>query len=194
VLLVAGAALVIAPFVVHLPAEYGDAAKVSAIAIGATWIIGGALALMPRRDVALVALTIPMIAIPLTANPIMQAIGVRRSEAGLVAQLRPLVTPKTEVVGIDSFSGSITFYLQHTMIVVTPDAEELTSNYLIRHYATFAGGASIKPESWLAGALGDPATPRIYIVRNNDAAHRAQLAARGLRVVGSDSRYAAYAR
>jgi 4-amino-4-deoxy-L-arabinose transferase-like glycosyltransferase len=193
VLLIAGAALVVAPFVVHLPAEYGDAAKVSAIAIGATWIIGGALALLPRRDVALVALTIPMIAIPLTANPIMQAIGARRSEAGLVAQLRPLVTPKTEVVGVDSFSGSMTFYFQRTMIVVTPDAEELTSNYLIRHYATFAGGASIKPESWLAGALNDAATARIYIVRNNDAAHRAQLAARGLRVVGSDTRYAAYA-
>jgi 4-amino-4-deoxy-L-arabinose transferase len=194
VLLIAGAALVIAPFVVLLPAEYGDAAKVSAIAIGATWIIGGALALMPRRDVALVALTIPMIAIPLTANPIMQAIGARRSEAGLVEQLRPLVTPRTEVVGIDSFSGSMTFYFQRTMIVVTPDAEELTSNYLIRHYATFAGGASIKPESWLADALSDAATPRIYIVRNNDAPHRAQLAARGLRVVGSDTRYAAYAR
>lgn len=194
VLLIAGAALVVAPFVVHLPAEYGDAAKVSAIAIGATWIIGGALALMPRRDVALVALTIPMIAIPLTANPIMQAIGARRSEAGLVEQLRPLVTPKTEVVGIDSFSGSMTFYSQRTMIVVTPDAEELTSNYLIRHYATFAGGASIKPESWLGGALLDATTPRIYIVRNNDAPHRAQLAARGLRVVGSDAKYVAYAR
>lgn len=194
VLLIAGAALVIAPFVVHIPAEYGDAAKVSAIAIGATWIIGGALALMPRRDVALVALTIPMIAIPLTANPIMQAIGARRSEAGLVEQLRPLVTPKTEVVGIDSFSGSMTFYAQRTMIVVTPDAEELTSNYLIRHYAAFAGGASIKPESWLAGALLDATTPRIYIVRNNDASHRAQLAARGLRVVGSDTKYTAYAR
>src|SRR5258708_31804808 len=75
VLLIAGVALFVAPFVVHLPAEYGDAAKVSPIAIGATWIIGGALALMPRPDAALVALTIPMIAIPLTANPIMPAVG-----------------------------------------------------------------------------------------------------------------------
>jgi hypothetical protein len=88
----------------------------------------------------------------------------------------------------------MTFYLQRTMIVVTPDAEELTSNYLIRHYATFAGGASIKPESWLGSALLDPTTPRIYIVRNNDAPHRAQLATRGLRIVGNDTRYVAYAR
>jgi 4-amino-4-deoxy-L-arabinose transferase len=193
-LLAAGAALVIAPFVIHLPADYGDAAKISAIAIGATWLVGGALALMPRRDVALVALTIPMIAIPLAANPIMRAIGARRSEAALVEQLRPLLTPRTEIVGVESFSGSMTFYSQRAMIVVTPDAEELTSNYLIRHYAAFAGGASIKPMAWLDVALLDASTPRIYIVRNNDAPHRAQLAGRGLRVVGSDARYVAYAR
>ncbi|MEA2237165.1 MAG: hypothetical protein QOC81_1889 [Thermoanaerobaculia bacterium] len=194
VLLIVGAALVVAPFVAHMPSEYGDAAKISAIAIGATWIIGGALALVPRRDVALIALTIPMIAIPLAANPLMRAIGARRSEAGLVEQLRPMITPRTEVVGVDAFTGSMTFYLQRSMVVVTPDAEEFTSNYLIRHYAVFAGGASIKPESWLDTALLDVATPRIYIVRNNDPAHRAQLAARGLRVVAADARYVAYGR
>jgi 4-amino-4-deoxy-L-arabinose transferase-like glycosyltransferase len=194
VLLIVGAALVVAPFVAHMPAEYGEAVKVSALAIGATWFIGGALALIPRRDVALIALTFPMIAIPLTANPIMRAIGARRSEAGLVEQLRPMITSRTELVGVDAFTGSMTFYLQRSMIVVTADAEEFTSNYLIRHYATFAGGASIKPPSWLDSALLDVSTPRIYIVRNNDAPHRAQLAARGLRVVATDARYAAYAR
>jgi len=80
------------------------------------------------------------------------------------------------------------------MVVVTPDAEEFTSNYLIRHYGNFAGGASIKPMAWLDVALADLATPRIFIVRANDAAHRAQLAARGLRAVAADARYVAYRR
>lgn len=194
VLMVFGAALVIAPSFLHLRAEYGDAAQLSAIAIGASFVIGGALAFITRRDVALIALTIPVIAIPLAANPMMRAIGARRSEAAFMAQIRPMVTPQTEVVGVQAFTGSMTFYLRRPIVVVTPDAEEFTSNYLIRHYGDVAGGASIKPMSWLDIALADVATPRLFIVRANDRAHRAQLAGRGLRLVASDARYVAFAR
>ena len=164
-------ALVIAPRFLHLRAEYGDAARLSAIVDRHRCSsLGGALAFVRNRDVVLIALTIPMIAIPLAANPMMRAIGARRSEAALMEQLRPMVTPQTEVVGIEAFTGSMTFYLSRPIVVVTPDAEEFTSNYLIRHYANFAGGASIKPMPWLDTALADAATPRIFIVRANDAA------------------------
>jgi 4-amino-4-deoxy-L-arabinose transferase-like glycosyltransferase len=193
-LLVFGVALVIAPRFVHIPTEYGDAARLSAILIGAAFVLGGALALVRNRDVVLIGLTIPIIAIPLAANPMMRAIGARRSEAALMSQIQPIVTLKTEIVGIEAFTGSMTFYLRRPIVVITPDAEEFTSNYLIRHYANFAGGTSIKPISSLDTALADTATPRIFIVRANDAAHRAQLAAHHLRVVASDARYAAYAR
>jgi 4-amino-4-deoxy-L-arabinose transferase-like glycosyltransferase len=194
VLLVFGLALVIAPSFLQLRAEYGDAARLSAIAIGVGFLIGGTSAFIQRRDLALIALTIPVIAIPLTANPMMRAIGLRRSEAALMDQIRPMVTPQTEIVGVEAFTGSMTFYLQRQMIVVTGDAEEFTSNYLIRHYGNFAGGTSIKPMIWLDIALADAATPRIFIVRANDAVHRAQLAARGLRAAASDARYVAYRR
>ena len=183
VLRVFGLALVIAPPFLRLRAEYGDAARLSAMSIG-----------MRNRDLVLIALTIPIIAIPLAANPMMRAIGARRSEAALMEQIRPMVTPQTEIVGVEAFTGSMTFYLGRPIVVVTPDAEEFTSNYLIRHYATFAGGASIKPMPWLDTALADATTPRIFIVRANDAAHRAQLIAHQLRVVASDARYVAYAR
>jgi 4-amino-4-deoxy-L-arabinose transferase-like glycosyltransferase len=194
VLLVFGLALVIAPHFVHIPAEYSDAARLSAISIGITFMLGGALAFVRNRDVVLIALSIPIIAIPLAANPMMRAIGARRSEAALMSQIQPMVTPQTEIVGIEAFTGSMTFYLHRPIVVVTPDAEEFTSNYLIRHYANFAGGVSIKPIAWLDTALADAATPRTFIVRANDAAHRAQLAANHLRVVASDARYVAYAR
>jgi 4-amino-4-deoxy-L-arabinose transferase-like glycosyltransferase len=194
VLLVFGLALVIAPSFLHLRAEYGDAARLSAIAIGAGFLIGGTSAFINRRDIALILLTIPVIAIPLAANPMLQAIGLRRSEAALMDQIRPMVTPQTEIVGVEAFTGSMTFYLRRPMVVVTADAEEFTSNYLIRHYANFSGGASIKPMIWLDAALSDAATPRLFIVRANDAAHRAQLEANGFRAVATDARYAAYRR
>jgi 4-amino-4-deoxy-L-arabinose transferase-like glycosyltransferase len=194
VLLVFGLTLVIAPPFLHLRAEYGDAARLSAMAIGTTFILGGALAFVRNRDVVLIALTIPIIAIPLAANPMMRAIGARRSEAALMEQIRPMVTAQTEIVGIEAFTGSMTFYLGRPIVVVTPDAEEFTSNYLIRHYANFAGGTSIKPMPWLDIALADTATRRIFIVRANDAAHRAQLATHRLQLVASDARYVAFAR
>src|ERR1700741_2198706 len=88
VLLVLGLALVIAPGFLHLRAEYGDAARLSAIAIGVTFLIGGPSAFINRRDIALILLPIPVIAIPLAANPMMRAIGLRRSEAALMDQIR----------------------------------------------------------------------------------------------------------
>jgi len=105
-----------------------------------------------------------------------------------------MMTPRTEVVGVEAFTGSMSFYLHRPIVVVTPNAEELTSNYLIRHYDNFAGGPSIKPVSWLDTALRDASTPRVFIVRVNDAVHRAQLAASGLHVAAVDARYVAYSR
>jgi 4-amino-4-deoxy-L-arabinose transferase-like glycosyltransferase len=194
VLVVFGVALIGIPRFVHIRAEYFDAANLSSFILGCLFVICGGLAWVKQRDLALIALALPIVAIPIVANPMMRAIGSRRSEAALIDQLRPRVTPRTEVVGVEAFTGSMTFYLQRPMIVVTPDAEELTSNYLIRHYATFAGGASIKPMAWLGPALADAATPRIYIVRVNDVARRAQLAGYGMSVVAVDARYVAYAR
>ena len=193
-LVIFGAVLIAAPHFVHILAEYRDAANVSSLILGSLCAIGGGLAFVKRRDLALIALTIPIIAIPFAANPMMRAIGSRRSESTLIDQIRPKVTPRTEVVGVEAFTGSMTFYLGRPMVVVTPDAEEFTSNYLIRHYANFSGGASIKPLAWLDTALADRTTPRIFIVRANDAGHRAQLVAHGFSVAGVDARYVAYAR
>jgi len=193
-LVIFGVALIAVLRFIPIRAEYFDAVHLSSFIIGMLFVIGGALASLKQRDVALIAMTLPVIALPFVANPMMRAIGSRRSEATLIDQIRPRVTPQTQIVGVEAFTGSMTFYLQGPMVVVTPDAEEFTSNYLIRHYANFAGGMSIKPLAWLDTALADAVTPRIYIVRVNDGPRRAKLAQHGLNVVGVDARYVAYAR
>jgi hypothetical protein len=78
--------------------------------------------------------------------------------------------------------------------VVTPDAEEFTSNYIIRHYSAFAGSTSLQPMSWLPGALADRATPRLFVVREGDAANRARIEAAGYRLAARSPRYVAYQR
>jgi 4-amino-4-deoxy-L-arabinose transferase-like glycosyltransferase len=184
-LLVAGAPLV------KLRPEYADSARYAAIVVGMCAIVGGVGALIGSRSVALVALTLPVIAIPMAANPLMNALAVRRSTKALIAQVQPF-TGGAEVIGIDAFSGSMAFYLRAPIVVVSPDAEEFTSNYLTRHYAQFANASStLRPPSWLPRAF-DHSRPRVFLVRSNDAANRALLERNGARMVAASARFAAY--
>jgi 4-amino-4-deoxy-L-arabinose transferase-like glycosyltransferase len=183
-----GIALVVAPSFVHLRAEYGPAARSSAIVLGAIAILGGAIAMMPWRYVALAGITIPVVAMPIVVNPVVNAIATRRSAADFVRQLR--LGDATEVVGIEAYTGSMSFYLRRPIVVVTPDGEEFTSNYIIRHYSRFAGSPTLQPQSWLEANLGGD---RVFIVRPEDRAHRALLEQHGLRVVATSARYVAYA-
>ncbi|MEK6375487.1 MAG: phospholipid carrier-dependent glycosyltransferase [Acidobacteriota bacterium] len=190
VMMAFGAALVAAPWFVRLRPEYGEAARTSALILGILALAGGALAMVPWRYVALAGITVPVIAIPMAANPVVNAIATRRSTAAFVAQLRPHIGPDTEIVGVEAYTGSMSFYLRRPIVVVTPDGEEFTSNYIIRHYSRFAGSATLKPPSWLGSAYdGD----KVFIVRAGDTAHRAQLEGRGLRAVAVSARYVAYA-
>ena len=188
VIIVFGIALVVAPSFVHLRAEYGPAARSSALLLGALAILGGAIALVPWRYVALAGITIPVVAMPIVVNPVVNAIATRRSAADFVRQLR--LGNDTEVVGVEAYTGSMSFYLRRPIVVVTPDGEEFTSNYIIRHYDRFAGTPTLEPPSWLASAIGGD---RVFIVRPEDRAHRAMLEQRGLRVVAASARYVAYA-
>ena len=189
VVMLFGVALIAAPWFVHLRAEYGPAARSCAMILGALALAGGAVALVPWRYVALAGITVPVIALPLVANPVVNAIATRRSTADFVRQLR--LGPDTEVIGVEAYSGSMSFYLRRPIVVVTPDGEEFTSNYIIRHYSRFAGTPTLEPPSWLPAALeGD----RVFVVRADDKVHRALLEQHGLRLAAASARYVAYAR
>jgi 4-amino-4-deoxy-L-arabinose transferase-like glycosyltransferase len=179
----------------HLRGEYVAAARTTALGLGIACLAGGAVALFAkRRDLAFVALSLPMLALPLLANPMMNALAVRRSTKELAAQLAPYVRENTEVAGIEAFTGSMAFYLRRPVAIYTPDAEETTSNYLIRHYAQFAGaaGSPIRRMEDLPRALADRTTPRIWIVRNDDATNRARVEASGAALVASGAHFVAY--
>ena len=111
-----------------------------------------------------------------------------------MAQITPYVHENTEVAGVQAFTGSMAFYLRRPITIYTPDAEETTSNYLIRHYTAFAGapGSPIRPMSELPRALADRATPRVWIVRNDDAANRSRVEASGASLIASGAHFVAY--
>jgi 4-amino-4-deoxy-L-arabinose transferase-like glycosyltransferase len=197
VLAVFGAIVIAAPLVPAFNKKMDPtilvAAKEAAYVLGALLLIGGLVAaLVKRRDVAIAALSLPMIAIPLVTTPLMQSIGERRSAKSLVAQLAPHVTPKVKVVGIESFTGSMAFYLRQPILVASDDGEEFTSNYVIRHYPQFSSAPSspLKPVKSIEPSLGTCCF--VYIVREKDFRTRSLLEGRGRRLVASGARYVAY--
>ena len=142
------------------------------------------------------ALSLPIIVIPLVTTPLMKAIGERRSTRSFVAQLAPRLTSTVMIVGVEAFTGSMAFYLRRPLIVASDDAEELTSNYITRHYGHFSvlQGSSLKPTAWLHGTIDACCSERLYIVRNNDEANRALFTSRGLSPIATGPHHVAYGR
>lgn len=182
-----GVVLLVAPPFIRMRPELLGPAKSSAIGLGIVALAAGIVALLvKKREVLIIALSMPVIAIPILADPMMTAIGERRSAHAFVEQLRPQAGPSTEIVGIEAYTGSLQFYLRKPITVVTPDAEEFTSNYIIRHYANFADG------HWAVRRQPDFGGDRIYVVRNDDQANRVQLESRGKHCIASAAHFVAY--
>lgn len=196
VLAVFGALLLVAPLFFHhakMKPEIAGSADETAIALGIAFAIGAAVALFTkRRDVALAALALPVIAIPLLTQPLMLGVAGRRSAKSFVEELRPHLAPQTPVIGVEAFTGSLAFYLQRPVVVVTEDASELTSNYLIRRYETFTRdpASPLKPLPYFEQSLGGCCP--VYILRNDDAKRRALLESRGFRRVAEGAHQVAY--
>jgi len=198
VLAVLGALLLVAPFFFHrtkMKPEVAGVADETALALGIAFALGGIVALIAaRREVVLVALSLPMIAIPLLTQPLMLGIGERRSAKSFVEELRPHLTPQTEVIGVEAFTGSLAFYLRRPVTVVTEDASELTSNYLIRRYERFTSDpkSPLKRLPYFERSLA--ACCPVYILRNDDVKRRARLESRGFRLIADGSHHVAYAK
>jgi 4-amino-4-deoxy-L-arabinose transferase-like glycosyltransferase len=197
-LAILGVILLAAPLFLHharLKPELAGVAAPTALALGAAFAIGGFVALFAkRRELVLAALALPLLAIPLATNPLMHALGERRSAKSFAAQLAPYVRGETQVIGVEAFTGSLAFYLRRPILLVSEDASELTSNYLVRRYAQFAGKPPLQPLPYFERSVADCCTPRVYVLRNDDRARRALLESRGWRRVAEGAHHVGYAR
>jgi 4-amino-4-deoxy-L-arabinose transferase-like glycosyltransferase len=194
-----GALLVAASFFVHrtkMKPELQAVADETALAFGVAFAVAGVMALFSkRRDLVLIALTLPVFALPIIATPMLHAISDRRSAKSFVQELAPHLTPHTQIIGVEAFTGSMAFYLRRPITVVTKDATELTSNYLIRRYERFSTNpaAPIKPLSYFERSLG-ATNDRVYVVRRKDVRWQQILEARGWQLVADGTHHLAYAR
>ncbi|HYC58568.1 MAG TPA: glycosyltransferase family 39 protein [Thermoanaerobaculia bacterium] len=165
----------------------------TAIALGAVLAIAGGVALFAkRREFVLIALTLPAFALPIAAHSMMHAIAERRSTKSFVAELAPHLTPATQIIGVEAFTGSMMFYLRRPITLVTSDASELTSNYLMRRYERFTSNPAspLRTLPYFEQSLA-ATNPRVYIVRRKDAWGR-MLEERGWKRLAEGTHHAAY--
>jgi 4-amino-4-deoxy-L-arabinose transferase-like glycosyltransferase len=194
-----GALLIVASFFVHrtkLKPELMVIADETALALGVVFALGGLIALFAkRRELVFAALTLPAFALPLVTTPMLRAVAERRSTKAFVDELRPQLTPSAEIIGVEAFTGSMMFYLQRPITVVTEDASELTSNYLMRRYEKFVSNpySPLKRPAYFEQSLS-ATNPRVYIVRIKDVQFSRVLEAHGWHVIADGAHHAAYAR
>ena len=167
----------------------------AALVLGAVMIVGAALAALrpASRAVVLVGLSLPCVAAPAVLAPVLQQIGRQRSARELAAAIAPRLSGEVEVVGVAAYPASLPFYLGRPMLLATPDADELRSNYLLRYHDRWAAapGTPLRDARWWVDALAACERPRIFVVDSRAAAVREELRARAP-LLADTGRYAAY--
>ncbi|HEX9631543.1 MAG TPA: glycosyltransferase family 39 protein [Gemmatimonadales bacterium] len=172
-----------------------DAIAPTALRLGVVAAVGGAAAVVAaaRGAWALPALVLPVAAIPFVSTTLMDAIGEDRSSRAVALAVRPFLTAETEVVAIGTYPLSLPFYLGRTLVLVTTDGRELTSNYIVRRHERLRRlpGSTLRPPDWWAGALAACDRPRVFVVPTAATDTRERLAG-SLAVLGVTRKFAMY--
>ncbi len=191
-LLVAGKSI---PAMVPATTAVAQAIPGTALALGLVCLVAGIAGWIAasHRWAALIALSLPVAAIPLVSRGLMDAIGDDRSAAALAGAVNQVAGPNTQVVGVHAFPLGLPFYLRRTIVLSTADGAELTSNYLLAHHREWRGapGTPLRPSDWWREAIASCERPRIFVARSDDHAI-VQTLARELPLLAHTRKYVAY--
>ena len=162
----------------------GSACLISSIAL---WFSGN------RPSKALLALILPVSAIPFVSTGLMTAIGAERSSADLARVIRGVTTENTEIVAIGTYPLSLPFYLGRTITLSTDDGAELTSNYLYRTLDRWrtVRGTTLRPRDWWRERVAICDRPRLFLVKRHDEVTR-QLLESVLPLLAANRKVAVY--
>ena len=101
--------------------------------------------LSSKREVAIVALSVPMLMIPLASAQVIDVVANGRSSLQLAQKIEQLHPKK--IIAVRAYSPSLAYYLRQPLPLYSRGASELTSNYLIRNFDKYASrpDTSLKP-------------------------------------------------
>ncbi|HEX9690487.1 MAG TPA: glycosyltransferase family 39 protein [Gemmatimonadales bacterium] len=196
-LLAAGLALAalrhrIAPLVNAAP-DIAEAVPPVALQLAAASIVAGLIVWVGRgwRPLVLAALAAPITVIPVVSADLMQAIGEDRSAVGLAAAIERVSPRGARIVAVHAYPLSLPFYLDRTITLVTDDASELTSNYLLRHPEIWRQAPTIRTGEWWHEAAIACDRPSVFVLRTDDTRRRGVLDDH-LPIIATSRKYVAY--
>jgi len=168
-------------------AEMAAAIHRAAWALGILTLVAGVTAWLASRyrDWALVALSLPLVLLPVAAGSLIDEIARQRSGKELALALRPYLTPDTVIIGIETFSPSLTFYLERSLILSSSTGDALRSNYIRRFYQDLADADSstLRSSGLWRQALAACDKPTIFLLDPAYRAERALLEEAGLPLI-----------
>lgn len=119
-----------------------------------------------RREEALFALSLPLIALPLVMVPVIDVMAAHRSGKPATVAIHSRLTADTEVIGVETFSPSMPFYLDRSVTLSSSTGRPFTSNSIIHAYDQLVETEpTLRPPDWWWRALAACTRPVIFVLR-----------------------------
>lgn len=190
-----GGVLVTASLVEARPEIWGGYEEVGrrpAMVFGVLAVLSGILSWTTsrHRSLALVALSLPLIALTSITAPVIAAVANSRSGSALAATLRPHLRADTVLVGVDTFIPSLNFYLHRPIRLSSSTGDPLRSNYALHAYKAlaFSNSSTLRPGAWWNEALRSCSEPLIFLVSSRQQKEQMVLRAAGLPLIYQDGK------
>lgn len=180
---------------VHMRPQQVGPALFAAISLGLLLTAGGlsVWAMPHRRLMVLVALSLPILAIPIALQKTMTELGRTRSSQALAERIAPLLGGSGRVIGIGAYSPSLSFYLGRDIPLASESGAELTSNYLIRQYPLIVrkDNTTLHRKAWGQSRIEMCEAGTVFLTRTRDRQLRQSIATR-LPLIADDGGQALY--
>ena len=181
----------------RVPAELQNALPLSGFLMAGLFlvsIIGSIVALRRQNGPGLVvALSLPLVALPVVLFPVISALAELRSERALVTMIQTELPSETEVLGLKSWRPSVSFYLRRPVPILSADGDELRSNYILRTYSEWADADGfLRPAPPGLTGLDRCVQPAVYLVHARRPEMQQTLDRAGLEKIWTGPKLHAY--
>jgi 4-amino-4-deoxy-L-arabinose transferase-like glycosyltransferase len=147
-----------------------------------------------RSDLAAMTLTLPMMLFPWIVAESLGEVAEIRSSRGIALALAERMRDGDRLIGIETYSPTLSFYLGRPILVSTADGAPYRSNYLLHEHPRLlaAGAGSLRPATFWRETLAACSGSDFFVVDRRWSRPRAELEAGGLEPFHEAFRLLAY--
>jgi 4-amino-4-deoxy-L-arabinose transferase-like glycosyltransferase len=175
------------------PVVASNAGDAAIVGVAAMIVAGAAWRVRHRPELAILALALPTLTLPITLRSAMKQVAADHSTRDFAAALNRKVTPRAPIILVQVYRPSLSFYLQRPVLIATADARELTSNYVRLRSRQWidAPGSPLRSLAWFARARKS-LSPESVVVTKTRITHDWRLAEDQFRLISISGSLAAF--